>query len=161
MTLRFTRCWGRVARANVSLHLYITYCLSVQAPCKVTRYSACSCTPTSTAQLVEHRTGTLPTQASCRRRFDSPVRQGIFLPESTFSANPYGVPTPPCAIACIYTCAHVKYPQVLVRVQWIVETLKHPACTAGWVARLCRSWLSPGKATRIFHERDPIGAIQL
>ena len=23
-----------------------------------------------------------------------------------------------------------------------METLRHPACTVGWVARLCRSWLS-------------------
>ena len=35
-----------------------------------------------------------------------------------------------------------------------METLKHPACTVGWVARLCRSWLSPGKATRISHGRN-------
>ena len=32
-----------------------------------------------------------------------------------------------------------------------METLKYPACTLGSVARLCRSWLSPGKATRISH----------
>ena len=31
----------------------------------------------------------------------------------------------------------------------------------GWVARLCCSWLSPGKATRISHERSPNGTIQL
>ena len=37
--------------------------------------------------------------------------------------------TPPCAIACIYICAHVKDPVVHVRVWWIMETLKHPACT--------------------------------
>ena len=24
------------------------------------------------------------------------------------------------------------------------KKLKHPACTIGWVARLCHSWLSPG-----------------
>ena len=48
-----------------------------------------------------------------------------------------------CAIACICICAHVKDPVVHVRVRWIMETLKHPACTVGWVARLCRSWLSP------------------
>ena len=42
-----------------------------------------------------------------------------------------------------------------------METLKHPACTLGWVARLCRSWLSPGKATRISHGRNPIWRIQL
>ena len=34
------------------------------------------------------------------------------------------------------------------------ETLKHPAGTAGWVARLCRSWLSPGKITRISYRRN-------
>ena len=43
----------------------------------------------------------------------------------------YGVSTPPCAIACFYICAHVKDPVVHVRVRWIVETLKHPACTVG------------------------------
>ena len=41
-----------------------------------------------------------------------------------------------------------------------METLKHPACTVGLVGRLCRSWLSPGKATRIFHQRNSIGTIQ-
>ena len=100
---------------------------------------------------------------SCRgRRLDSPVRQGIFLPESTFSADSLTcVRTSPCAIACIYICAHVKDPVVNVRVRWIMETLKHPACTVGWVARLCRSWLFPGKATRVSHRRNPIGTKQL
>ena len=67
----------------------------------------------------------------------------------------------PCAVACTYIWAHVKDPVVHVRVRWIMETLKHPACTVGWVARLCRSWLSPRKATRISHGRNPIGTIQL
>ena len=40
----------------------------------------------------------------------------------------YGVRTPPCAIACIFICAHVKDPVVHVRLRWIMETLKHPAC---------------------------------
>ena len=71
------------------------------------------------------------------------------------------VRTPPCAIACIYsTRAHVKDPVVHVRVRWIMETLKHPACTVDWVARLCRSWLSPGKAARISHGRNPNGRTQ-
>ena len=52
------------------------------------------------------------------------------------------------AIACIYICAHVKDPVVHVKVRWITETLKHPVCTVGWIARLCRSWLYPDKATR-------------
>ena len=43
---------------------------------------------------------------------------------------------PPCTIACINICAHVKDPVVHDRVQWIMETLKHPACTIGWAARL-------------------------
>ena len=50
--------------------------------------------------------------------------------------------TPACAIACIYICAHVKDPVVHVRVRWIMESLKHAACSVGWVAQLYRSWLS-------------------
>ena len=61
-----------------------------------------------------------------------------------------GVRTPPCAIACINICAHVKDPVDHVRVRWITETQKHPACTVGWVARLRRSWLSPGKSNPNF-----------
>ena len=71
------------------------------------------------------------------------------------------VRTPPCAIACINTCVHVKDPVVHVRVRWILETQTHPACSLDWVARLCRSWLSPGKATRIPHGRNPNGTLQL
>ena len=106
---------------------------------------------------LDHQTGTPLTQVRFRGK-------GIFffLPESTFSADSLAVSLhPPCAIPCIFICAHVKDPVVHVRVQWTMETLKHPACTPGWVARLCCSWLSPGKATRIFHGRNPIGTIQL
>ena len=86
-----------------------------------------------------------------RLRFGSPVQQGIFLLESTFSADSLTVSVyPPCAIACIYICAYVKDPVVHVRVQWIMETLKHPACTVSRVARLCRSWLSPGEGNPNF-----------
>ena len=88
--------------------------------------------------------------------------QGIFVPESTFSADSLTcVRTPLCAYACINICARVKDPIVHVRVRWIMETLKHPACTLGWVARVCRSWFSPRKATRISHRRNPNGTIQL
>ena len=73
----------------------------------------------------------------------------------------HAVLTPPSVIACINICAHVKDHVLHVRVRWIMETLKHPACTVGWVARLCRSWLSPGKATRISHGRNSNGTIQL
>ena len=106
--------------------------------------------------MVEHRTGTLATQV----RFPSAARE--LSPRVNFQCRlSYGVRTPPCAIACIYTCAHVKDPVVYVRVRWIMKTLKHPASTVGWVARLCRSWLSTGKATRISHRRKSIGTIQL
>ena len=40
-----------------------------------------------------------------------------------------GVCTLPCAIACINIYVHVKDPVVQIRVQWVMETLKHPACT--------------------------------
>ena len=66
-------------------------------------------------------------------------------------------PHTPYAIACINICAHVKDPVVHVRFRWIMETLKHQACTVGWVARSCRSWLSPGKATRISRGKIQLG----
>ena len=93
-------------------------------------------------------------------RFPGAARD--FSPRVNFQSRlSYGVRTPSCAIACINICVHVKDPVVHVRVRWIMETLKHPACTVGWVARLCRSWLSPGKATRISHGRNSTGTIQL
>ena len=73
----------------------------------------------------------------------------------------FGVCTPLCATACINVIAHVKDPVVHVRVRWIMETRNHPACIIGWVARLCRSWLSPEAATRIPHGRDPNWTMQL
>ena len=107
------------------------------------------------AQLIERRTGTLPTQI----RFPGAARD--FSPGVNFRCRfSYGLRTSPCAIACIYICAHVKDPVVHVRVRWIMETLKHPACTVRWVARLCRRWLSPGKATGIFHGKSSIWTIQ-
>ena len=102
------------------------------------------------AQLVEHRTGT----PSMQIRFPG-VARVLFL----FCF--FSLPKPifiPCKLACIYVCAHVKDSAVHVRVRWIMETLKHPACT---VARFCRSLLSPGKTTRISYGRNPIGTIQL
>ena len=62
------------------------------------------------------------------------MQQGIFLPESTFSADSNGVCAPLRAIACIKVCAHVEDPVVHVRIWWIIEILKHPACPIGWVA---------------------------
>ena len=80
------------------------------------------------AQLVKHRTGTPITQVPLPG-----TARDFFLPESTFSADSlsYCVRTPPCAAACIYSGALIKDPVVHVRVGWIMETLKHPACTLG------------------------------
>ena len=108
------------------------------------------------AQLVEHRTGSPPTQV----RFPGAVRD--FSSRDNFQCRlSDGVREPPSVIACVYVCAHVKDPVVHVRVRWIMETLKRQACTVGWVTRLCRSWLSPRKATRISHGSNSIGTIQL
>ena len=90
--------------------------------------------------------------------------------ESTISADSLRVSvtpthppihTPQSAITCIYICAHVKDSIAHVRVQRIMKTLKHSACTLGWVAWLCCSWLSLGKATWIFHGRRPTRTIRL
>ena len=84
--------------------------------------------------------------------------QRFFSPRVNFQCRlSYGVRTPPCAIACINICAHVNDPVVHIRVRWIMETLKHPACTVGKVARFCCSWLSSGKTQPEF----PIGEIPL
>ena len=78
------------------------------------------------AQWAEHRTGTSPTQV----RIPGVARD--FSPRVNFQFRlSYGVRTPPRAIACIYICAHVEDPVVYVRVRWIMEALKHPACTLG------------------------------
>ena len=86
--------------------------------------------------------------------------KGFFSQESTFRLS-YGVRTPPCAIAYIYTSAHVKDPIVHVRVRLIMEIQKHLVCIVGWVVWLCRSWLSPGKATQVSHWSNPIWTIRL
>ena len=75
----------------------------------------------------------------------------VEFPRVKIMCRPY---TPKKSIGCdykpkspnplLYTHAkrsrtHVKNPVVHVRVRWIKETIKHPACTLGWVAQLCRS----------------------
>ena len=106
------------------------------------------------AQLVERRTGTPLKQVG----FPSAARD--FSPRVNLRCRLfYGVRTPPCAISYISTFAHVQYPVVHVRVRWIMEILKHPACTVGWVARLCYSWLSP-RTIRVSYGRSPNGTIQ-
>ena len=67
---------------------------------------------------------------------------------------------PLCAIACIHVCAHVKDPVVYVRVRWIMETLKHPACTVS-SATLSQLAFPGEKAIRISHGRKLIETIQL
>ena len=93
-------------------------------------------------------TGSIPL---CGKRF--------FIPVNFRCRLSYGVLTSPCADACINICVHVKDHVVHARVRWIMKTLKHQACTVGWVTRLCRSWFSPGKATQISQGRNPIGTI--
>ena len=81
-----------------------------------------------------------------------------FFSQSTFSADSITVSVHPlCATTCMKICSHDKDPVIHVRVQWIMEKQKHPACTIGWVAWLCHSWLSPGKATKIFLGEIPMG----
>ena len=101
------------------------------------------------AQLAERRTGTPLRQV----RFPGAARD--FSPRVNFQCRlSHGVRIPPCSTACNNICAHVKDPVVHVKVRWTMKTLKHPACTVGWVGRLCHSWLFPGNATRIFYWND-------
>ena len=88
------------------------------------------------------------------------MQQGIFLSVNFQCRLSYGVCTPLYAIVCIYICVHVKHSVNHVRVLRIMETLKHQACTVGWVVRLCCSWFSLGKATRISYERNTDRSIQ-
>ena len=53
-------------------------------------------------QLVEHQTGLLLMQVQC------PGAARDFSPRVNLSADSYSVCTPPCAIACVYVCAHIK-----------------------------------------------------
>ena len=64
---------------------------------------------------VEHWTGMLLRLV----RFPGAARD--FCPRVNFQCRvSYGVRTPPCVIACILICAHVKDPVVHVRVRWIM-----------------------------------------
>ena len=64
----------------------------------------------------------------------------------------------PCGIHIQKDQAYACSP--MSRARWIMETLEHLECTVGLVARLCRSWLSPGNATRIPRGRNPNWTIQ-
>ena len=108
-------------------------------------------------QLVENRTSTSPTQV----RFPGAERN-CSLRVNFQCRLSYGVRTLPCEIACINICAHIKDPVVHVRVRWIIKKkVTHLPRTVGWIARPCRSQLSPGKATRIAHGKNPNWTIQL
>ena len=102
------------------------------------------------SSLVQHRTVTPLTQI----RFPGATRD--FSPRVNFQCR-FSWMCPYTPLVLSRACTHVKDPVVHVRVRWIMETLEHPTCTAGWIARLCRSWLSSGKATRISHGRNPKG----
>ena len=99
---------------------------------------------------------------ACRcDRFDSLLQQGTFLSESTLSADTRTVSVHPCVQQHAFNIfAHVKDPVVHVTVQWIVETLKHGACTVGWVATLWQLTFPRGKLTQISHRRNPNRTVQ-
>ena len=64
---------------------------------------------------------------------------------------------PPCAIACINVCAHVKDPVVHVRFRWILETHKHRRLGSATLSQLA----FPGKSNPNFPCEKSIGTIQL
>ena len=77
--------------------------------------------------------------------------QGIFLPESTFSADSLTVSVKPsCAIACIHIYAHVKDPVVHVRVRWIMETLKTSSMHRRLGSATLSQLASPGESNPDF-----------
>ena len=95
--------------------------------CQTRNEDACG----DVAQLLEHQ----PSAPLKQRQFPDAARD--FFPTVNFHCRLFsGVHTHLHASTCsnIVICAHVKDPVDHVRVQWIMETLKHPACTVGWVA---------------------------
>ena len=84
-----------------------------------------------------------------------------------FSGWDYKLRTPiPSPCQCKYmhpkrSHTHAKDTVFHVRVWWIMEPLTNQACTVGWVAQLCCSWLFPGKMTQISHGRNPHGTTEL
>ena len=89
------------------------------------------------AQLVEHRPVT-PLTPWCGKGFSPRVNFQCRLSH----VCPY---TSVCHGTHYYLSASEIDLVVHVRARWSMETLKHPACTVRWLARHCRSWLSPGK----------------
>ena len=78
--------------------------------------------PNRDAHSQEHKRGCSSVGRASDRpdrvgRFDSPVRQGIFLPEPTFSADSLTVSVQsPCAIVCMNICVHSKDPKHLATI---------------------------------------------
>ena len=105
------------------------------------------------AQLVEHRTGTLPALV----RFPGAARD-FFLRVNFPCRLSYGILTPLCAVVCLNI--RVRDPVVRVRVWWIMEILKHPACTVSWVMRLLQlAFLEESNLNLC--GKNPNGTIQL
>ena len=64
-------------------------------------------------------------------------------------------------VPCERPRTHGKDSADHVRVRRIMETLKHSAFTAEWLAQLCLKWIFAGKAAWISHGRNRPGTIQL
>ena len=135
---------GGVNTQTAAFHWFDCSCAACL--CHTSLLTTCCSAAVGVGRGYSSTVGRLSDRHVARFGFDSPVRQGIFLSESTFGADSLiRIRTPLRAIACINIGAHVRDHIVRVRIRWVLEALKHPACTVGWVARLCRSWLSPGK----------------
>ena len=106
------------------------------------------------AQLVEHRASTPPTQV----RFPGAARD--FLSRVNFQCRLSHDAHAPCVQSQALTSVRtLKIPWSMSGFGRLRNT-KTPSRHLDWVARLYRSWLSPGKATRISNGRNPIGTIQ-
>ena len=109
-------------------------------------------------QLVERRTAAPLAQV----RFPGGAKDSSLLAESPFTADSFTLSVHPRVQSHAFTS--VRSLKILssmsefggLRKYWTIQ-----ACIVGWVARLCRSWLSPGKATRISDGRNPTGTILL
>ena len=107
------------------------------------------------AQLVQHQTGMPLTQV----RFPCALRD--CSPRVNFQCRlSYGVRTPPCAIACIYICEHVKDPVVYVRGRLIMEALEAPNMHCRLSSATLSQLAFPGKETQISQGGNPNGTIQ-
>ena len=90
--------------------------------------------------------------------------KGLFFHRGNFQCRlSYGVRTPPCSIACIHICAHVKDPVVGVRVRWIKEILnntQHVPCV-GQRDSVAAGFPRGKQLEFPVRERNSMGTIQL